>query len=121
MARGSSIARKPSATSSERQRQLEDLAGIDLSVPDEIDQLGQEAAHRRGTAVQVNLGEEQLVVRELDVVADPDEADVPARPRGADGLTSRRRRVERGSADVAGHLVEEPTGLAVLAHAIPTP
>jgi hypothetical protein len=29
---------------------------------------------RRGTAVQVDLGEEQLVVRELNVVEDPDEA-----------------------------------------------
>ena len=52
----------------EGQGQVEDPAGIDLAVPDEIDELGQEAAHRGGTAVQVDLREEQLVVRELDVV-----------------------------------------------------
>jgi hypothetical protein len=39
--------------------------------------------------VQVDLGEEQLVVWELDIVQDPDEADVPARPGGADGLHHR--------------------------------
>src|SRR6266705_2081547 len=41
----------------EGQGQVEDLAGIDVAVPDEVGQLGQEAAHRRGTAVQVDLGE----------------------------------------------------------------
>src|SRR6266511_2620275 len=69
----------------ERQGEVEDLAGVDLAVPDEVGQLGQEAAHRRGTAVQVDVGEEQLLSGELDVVGDADGADVPAWPAGADG------------------------------------
>src|SRR6266571_2659032 len=73
----------------ERQGEVEDLAGVDLAVPDEVDQLGQEAAHRRGTAVQVDVGEEQLLSGELDVVSDADVADVPARPGGANGLHHR--------------------------------
>jgi hypothetical protein len=39
----------------EGQVEIEDLAGIDLAVPDEVDKLGQEATHRRGTAVQVDV------------------------------------------------------------------
>src|SRR5439155_17205081 len=73
----------------ERQGEVEDLAGVYLAVPDEVDQLGQEAAHRRGTAVQVDVGEEQLVAWDLDVMEDPDVSDVPARPGGADGLHHR--------------------------------
>ena len=33
----------------ERQAEIEDLAWVDLAVPDQLGQLGQEAAHRRGT------------------------------------------------------------------------
>ena len=33
----------------QRQFEVEDLAGVDLSVPDLLDELGQEAAHRGGT------------------------------------------------------------------------
>src|ERR687894_2503958 len=39
----------------ERQRKVEDLAGVDLPVPDQLDKLGQEAPHRGRTAVQVHV------------------------------------------------------------------
>src|ERR671910_3237746 len=47
----------------ERQGQVEDLAGVDLPVPDQVDQLGQEAPNRGGTAVQVHMREEELLPR----------------------------------------------------------
>src|SRR6266487_1501247 len=56
----------------EGQGQVEHLAGIDFPVPDQIDQLGQEAAHRCGTAVKVDVAEEQVLSFELDPVGDPD-------------------------------------------------
>lgn len=40
----------------ERHCQVEDLPGIDLSVPDQVDQLGQEPANGSGTAVEVDVG-----------------------------------------------------------------
>src|SRR6266511_4812265 len=73
----------------ERQGEVEDLARVDLAVPDEVDQLGQEATHRRGTAVQVDMGEEHLFAGELDVMEDADVAYVPAWPGRADGLHHR--------------------------------
>src|ERR671914_402071 len=42
----------------EWQGQVEDLAGVDLPVPDQVDKLGQEAPDRCGTAVQVHMREE---------------------------------------------------------------
>src|SRR5438128_9346704 len=63
----------------ERQPEVEDLAGINLAIPDQINQLGQEAPHRRGTAEQVNLRVEQLQSWNLDVVRNADEADVTDR------------------------------------------
>ena len=50
----------------ERQGQVEDLAWVYLSVPHQVDQLGQEAAHWGGATVEVDMGEEQLVAIELD-------------------------------------------------------
>ena len=44
----------------EGQFEVEDLAGVDLPVPDPVDQVGQEPADRGGAAVQVHVGEEQL-------------------------------------------------------------
>src|SRR5207244_6663693 len=79
----------------EGQGEVENLAGVDLAVPDEVDQLGQEAAHRRGTSVQVDVGEEQLLAGELDVMSDADVADVTAWPGGADGLHHRFLRADR--------------------------
>ena len=40
--------------------EVEGLAGVDLAVPNELDQLGQEAAHAVRATVQVDLVEEQL-------------------------------------------------------------
>src|SRR3954469_10570805 len=44
----------------ERERQVEDLAGVDLAVQDELDQLRQEATNGRWAAKQVHLREEEL-------------------------------------------------------------
>src|SRR5205807_3386688 len=57
------------------QGEVEDPARVDLAVPDQIDQFGQEAADRGGAAVQVDVGEEQLLAGQLDVVGDADVAD----------------------------------------------
>src|SRR4051794_40908287 len=62
----------------ERQGEVEDLAGVDRAVADELDQLGQETAHRGRAAVQVHAGEEQRLTGQLDAVSDADVADVPA-------------------------------------------
>src|SRR5574337_994143 len=73
----------------ERQSQIEDLAGVDLSVPDQINQLGQEAAHRRRATVEMDVGEKQLLAVELDPVRDADETYRPARTGGPDRLHHR--------------------------------
>ena len=44
----------------ERQRQVEDLARVDVAVLDKADQVGEEAADGGRAAVQVDLGVEQL-------------------------------------------------------------
>ena len=62
----------------ERELEVEDLAGVDRAVPDQVDQLGQEPAHRGGAAVQVDVGEEHLLTGQLHTMGDADEADVPA-------------------------------------------
>jgi hypothetical protein len=54
----------------EREGQVEDLAGVDPPVPDEVDQPGQEPAHRCRAAVQVHVREEQFVAGQLDVMGD---------------------------------------------------
>src|SRR6478736_6313403 len=79
----------------EGQREVEDDAGVDLAIPDELDQLGQVGAHGSGPAVQVHAREEQLEAVERHVVRDADVSDVPARPRGADGLHHRLLRAYR--------------------------
>jgi hypothetical protein len=64
----------------ERQGQVEDHAGLDLAVASQINELGQEAAHRGGSAVQVHVGEEQLLVAgQLDTVGTPT---MPTKPPG---------------------------------------
>src|SRR4051794_21110000 len=55
----------------ERERQVEDLAGLDGAVADLLHELGQEASHGGGPTVDVDEGEEQLVAGDLDVVAEP--------------------------------------------------
>jgi len=55
------------------QLQVEDLAGVDLPVPDQV---GQEAAHRGGAAEQVDFGEEYLGAGNVNLVVHADEAHV---------------------------------------------
>src|SRR5215218_10396146 len=66
--------------------EVEHLAGVDGSVPDAVHQIRQEPAYRGGPAVQVDMGREQLLAVEGDVVGDTDVADMAAGPRGLDGL-----------------------------------
>ena len=61
MARRSSMAVYPAAASASGELEVEHLAGVDLAVPDAVDEVGQEPAHGGGAAVEVDLGEEQLV------------------------------------------------------------
>src|SRR5437588_527321 len=68
------------------QFQVEYLAGVDLPVPHQINQHGQVATHRGGTAVEVNVGEEQVLAVELDPVRNADEGDVPTLACGVDRL-----------------------------------
>src|SRR5215470_2315912 len=78
----------------QRQRQIEDLAGIDRSILDEIDQLRQETAHRRGAAVQVNVGEEQLLPVQFHTVRNSDIGNVSAGAGRMDGLHHRLLRAD---------------------------
>src|SRR4051794_8684804 len=82
---GAALVHRPVALGDvfKREREVKDLAGVDLALPDEVDELGQEPADGRGAAVQVDSGEEQLVAGELHVVTDADVADVAARAGGA--------------------------------------
>src|SRR3954468_24874046 len=75
---GAALVHRPVALGGlvQRQGEVEDLARVDGAVADELDELGQEAAHRGRSAVQVHTGEEQLVAGQRDVVADADVADV---------------------------------------------
>jgi acyl-coenzyme A synthetase/AMP-(fatty) acid ligase len=58
----------------EWQREIEDLAGVDLVVAHQVDQFGQEAAHRRGSAEQANVGVEQFLAAEVYPMRDPNES-----------------------------------------------
>ena len=79
--------------------QVEDLAGLDGAVPDELDQFGQEAPDRGGAAVDVDAGHEEVVSGDGDIMRDAHEPDVPTgagradrlhhRLLGADGLDDR--------------------------------
>src|SRR5690606_24735693 len=63
-----------------------DPAGVDPAVPDEPDQLGQEAPDGGGTPVEVDGAEEEVGAAEPHAVGDADERDVAAGAGGADGL-----------------------------------
>ena len=63
----------------QREGEVQDLPGVDGAVPDELDELGEEPAHRCRTAVQVGMAEKQLVAGQV-AVGDTDIADVPTRP-----------------------------------------
>src|SRR5215211_6651608 len=62
----------------ERQRDVEDLAGVDLAVPDEVDQLGQEAPHWGRPAVDMGEAPEQVHAVQRDAMGDADEPDMAA-------------------------------------------
>src|SRR5437588_12130061 len=70
------------------QREVEDPPRVDLTVPDEVDQLGEEPAHRRWAAVQVRVTEEELVAGQV-AVGDADVTNVSAGTGGADRLQHR--------------------------------
>src|SRR5262249_4211531 len=57
----------------ERQREVEDLPGFDRPVPDEVDELRQEAAHRGGAAVQPDMPVEEVLEVDDGTVRQPDE------------------------------------------------
>src|SRR5215203_1231337 len=105
----------------QRQSQVEDLTGLDLPVPDQLDKLGQKAPNRGGTAVQVHMREEELLPGDLHVVEHAHEPDVTACPRGADGLHHRLLRADglhdRVRAEPAGELLDPLCALlAALGH-----
>src|SRR4051812_8199063 len=79
----------------QRQLEVEDLARVDLPVPDEIHQLGQEAAYRGRAAVHVREAPEQVHSVERDAVRDADEPDMAAGARGVRGLIHRLLRPDR--------------------------
>src|SRR5215208_5997524 len=62
----------------ERELEVEDLARVDLAVPDEVDELGQEAAHGGGASVHVREAPEQVHPVQGDAVSDADKPDVAA-------------------------------------------
>src|SRR5437867_3929824 len=78
----------------ERQRQVEDLAGIDLALPHEVDQLGQVAAYGGRATVEVDVREEQLLPSDLDAMRNTDVAHVSARVGGPDRLHHRLLRAD---------------------------
>jgi hypothetical protein len=66
------------------------IAGVDLSVPDQVDELRQDSAHRSRPAVQVHVREEQLLAGQgtgrlaapmLPTLPCPRRAPHPVRPR----------------------------------------
>src|SRR5438445_3956091 len=73
----------------ESQGQVKDLAWVYLSVPHQVDQLGQEAAHWGGATVEVDVGVEQLLAIELDPMRDADVAHGPTRAGGTNRLHHR--------------------------------
>ena len=90
--------------------EVEHFGRVDLSLPDAVHQVGQEAADGGRPAVQVHVGHEQLLAGQGDVVADADVADVAAGPGGADGLHHRflgaDRLDDRVRAEAAGELLD---------------
>src|SRR4029450_11316499 len=64
----------------ERKLEVEDPARVDLPVPDQVDQLRHESAHRGGSSVQVHMREEHFLTGQLHAMGDADEPDVPTLP-----------------------------------------
>src|SRR5882724_4929921 len=64
-----------------RQSQVKDLAGVDLPVPNQLDEPGQVTAHRCGSTVEMNVGKEQLLTVQFDTVWNADVTYVATRAR----------------------------------------
>src|SRR5205823_7158562 len=62
----------------QRQSQIENLAGVDLSVQYKLDQFRQVASHRSRPTVQVDVSEEQLFAIERDTVRHANVSDIAA-------------------------------------------
>src|SRR5947199_6715193 len=73
----------------ERQSQIENLAGVNLSDEHQLDQFREVAAHRGRSTVQVDVREEQLLAVEFNPVRDANVAHKPTRACGTDGLHHR--------------------------------
>ena len=58
--------------------EIENVPRIDLPLPQLLDQLGQIAPHRRGTALQMDMGKEQFLPFDLDGMRDADITHGPA-------------------------------------------
>src|SRR5207253_2500665 len=71
------------------QFQVENLAGMYLALPDSVNEVRQEAAHRCRAAMQMDFREEQLLAVQLHAVGDADVPDIPPGPGGADRLKHR--------------------------------
>src|SRR5207237_7961328 len=87
----------------EWQHQVEDFPGVDLSIKHQLNQLGEEAAHRRGATVKMDVRVEQLRAIEVDSVRDADVADRPARARGSYRLHHRLGRADTFQHGVRTH------------------
>src|SRR5438067_2133180 len=70
------------------EREVEDLARVDLAVPYEVDQLREEPAHWRWATVQMRVTEEELVAGQV-AVGDADVTNVSAGTGGANRLQQR--------------------------------
>src|SRR4051812_36196986 len=62
----------------QRQGEVEDLARVDPAVDDPLDEVGQEAAHRRGTAADLDVRVEELGAIDRDAMRHADDADAAA-------------------------------------------
>src|SRR5947209_7341417 len=79
----------------QRQIEVEYLSRVDLSVHHELDEIGQVAAHRSGSAKRVDFREKQLKAGNLNAVIYANEAHVAPRPCRMDGLHKGLLRADR--------------------------
>src|SRR6478752_1936130 len=92
------------------QGEVEDLARVDPARKDAVDQVGQVAAYGGRAAAQADVGEEQLLPVDGDLVGDTDEADVATGSGGvqglAHGLSGADALQDRVGTDPAGQLLD---------------
>src|SRR5882762_9412262 len=94
----------------ERQPKVEYSAWVNLPVQYQLDHLGQVAAHRSRSTVQMHVGEKQLLTVEFDAVRNANVTYVTARARRSNGLHHRLLGADafqhRVSADSVGQLLD---------------